>query len=976
MAPIIYHDLLQRESLTQRSLTNKKQILRLTELSPNPKISRYKICVICWSDTGGRLGAHKHQGDRESDYAMKNRFLSFRLTLFKCPALLVPLLLFACATPSIAVNTWDGGSTGPGDDLWSTAVNWDTDTAPVFPAALTFAGNTRLSPSNDFAGASVTGITFAASAGAFNLIGTPINLSGSIGVNVGGSVTNDQTVSLPITLNANTTVTSGNSGGSTATGKGVLLLNAPISGSYGLTTGGKNYVQFNATNTYTGDTLITATGVDPSVSIGCDNPFGTGLVKFGPYVGSGQLWVVASGADRTITNNVDINTGLFITHDATVAVKSPGNLTLSGTVLLHSSNGIYMNTKNLILAGSVVGGGNGGYNIELRSGKLVLAGNNTFTNSIRIATPGYGQPRTLNFNSDAALGHTNNSIRLETSATLQVPASTNVTLAPSRLLDLQPGRIVTFDIPSGSSLSWSGPVTNTGAIVKGNSGTLNLTGNNTFSGGISLWGGTLGLSADSGLGTQPPSALTSSVAFASSSTLRALASHTIATNRTFWIGTNLTATFDSQSSTQTIRGVITGGAGTWLAKSGAGMVALDPGDGRTNSVHSVRVFSGTLAFLSGTHLVNSNTVWNLYPIFDIFHINGGGVLVGGGTLMTTGDGYVTIQNGSLTVTNGTANFNSVQELLNAYTGTGNTTVGGSGVLDLKVLRITQSGTPAVSNVVNVNAGGTIKLRNFFIDTAQAAPYGTVNLNGGTLLAKIPTDGFLGYNVPKWTTNVFFYVLSGGAIIDSGTNAIMAQLPLLSGAPNDGGLTKRGNGLLTLANTNTYTGVTSIEAGMLRLYYPGTLQPACSVLVASNAVFDVNGKAQTLAGLGGSGVVTNNSQLAVTASVAPGGTNAVGTLTLAASPAALAGTFVVDVATNGACDRLNVLGNLDVSGLTLSLANPGSLNKNVKYVIASCAGTLSGTFLSAPLPTRWHVTYDTSAREVRLSYNFGTLFLLN
>ncbi len=885
------------------------------------------------------------------------------------------LVLFACATAATATNIWDGGSTGPGDDLWGTAANWDNDTAPAFPAALTFAGSNRLAPSNDFAGASVTGITFSASAGAFNLIGTPITLAGNISVAVGGTVTNDQTVSLPITLGANATVTSGNSGGSTVASKGALVLNGQISGPYGLTTGGRNYVQFNTNNTYTGDTLITATGVDPSISIGCDNPFGSGLVKFGPSVGSGQQWIIASGADRTITNNVDINTTLFITHDATVAGKAPGNLTLSGTVLLHSANGIYMNTKSLTLAGPVVGGGNGGFNLELRSGKLTLQNSNTFTNSIRITNPGYGQPRTLNFNSDAALGHTNNSIRLETSATLQVPASTSVTLAPSRLLDIQPVRTATFDIPSGSSLTFSGPVTNTGTVVKGNSGTLNLTGNNTFSGGILLWGGTLGLSADAGLGTQPSSSITSSLAFASTSTLRALATHTLAANRTFWIGTNITATFDAQSYTQTVKGVISGGPGSWLAKSGSGTLALDPGAGRTNAVSSLRSQAGTLAFLSGTHLVTSNTVWNLYPIYDIFNINGGSVLVGGGTLMTTGDGYATIQNGALTVTNGTADLTSVRELLNAYSGTGNTTVSGSGVLDLQILRITQSGTPAVSNVVNVNAGGTIRLKNFFIDTAQAAPYGTVNFDGGTLAAKISTDAFMGYNVPKWTTNVFFYVLAGGAIIDSGTNSISAQLSLYSGAPNDGGLIKRGTGMLTLANTNTYVGVTTVEAGTLRLSVTNTLLTNGSAFVGSNAVFDVNGKVQTLAGLGGSGLVTNNSQLMVTAAVVPGGTNAIGQLTLAAAAASLAGTFVIDVATNGACDRLHVQGNLNVAGLTLSLANPEFLDTHAQYVIASCTGTLSGNFQSAALPTRWHLTYDTSAREVRLSYDFGTRMLV-
>ena len=201
--------------------------------------------------------------------------------------------------------------------------------------------------------------------------------------------------------------------------------------------------------------------------------------------------------------------------------------------------------------------------------------------------------------------------------------------------------------------------------------------------------------------------------------------------------------------------------------------------------------------------------------------------------MTTGDGYATIQNGTLMVTNGTVNLNSLQELLNAYSGTGNTTVSGGGVLDLRVLRITQSGTPAVSNVVNVNAGGTIRLNYFNIDTGQVAPYGTVNLNGGTLVAKMSAPNFMGYNVPKWVTNVFFNVLSGGAVIDSGTNNITIQLPLYSGAENDGGLTKKGAGMLTLANTNTHNGATSVEAGTLKLSLANTLLSGGSVSVASS-----------------------------------------------------------------------------------------------------------------------------------------------
>jgi autotransporter-associated beta strand protein len=198
-----------------------------------------------------------------------------------------------------------------------------------------------------------------------------------------------------------------------------------------------------------------------------------------------------------------------------------------------------------------------------------------------------------------------------------------------------------------------------------------------------------------------------------------------------------------------------------------------------------------------------------------------------------------------------------------------------------------------------------------------------------------------------------------------------------GADPDGGLIKRGTGSLTLTTNNTYTGVTSIEAGKLTLGVANALSNAVSVLVASNAVFDVNGKAQTLAGLGGSGVVTNNSLLTVTSQIAPGGANGIGTLTLATTPAALSGLFVVDVATNGACDRLHVQGNLSLTGLTLRLANPQALNKNYRYVIASCAGALSIPFSSLlnPLPDRWHVAYDTSAGQALLSYDFGTQLLI-
>jgi autotransporter-associated beta strand protein len=431
----------------------------------------------------------------------------------------------------------------------------------------------------------------------------------------------------------------------------------------------------------------------------------------------------------------------------------------------------------------------------------------------------------------------------------------------------------------------------------------------------------------------------------------------------------VTATLDTQSYTQTVTGVIYGeDRVSTLVKLGTGMLVLDPGPTSGFTVSTFKVQAGTTYVRSGSNVVNiasggagSSGLW----------MNGGTLLVAGGELKTTGGGYVTTGNGMLIITNGVVNFNSANELLNAYGGNGTVTVSGSGVFDLKVLRISQTSANASANVVNVNTGGTIRLNNFYIDAASPQS-GHVNFNGGTVVAKMDHSNFLGEGVPNWS-NIIVYARAGGAVIDNNGFSISIKQSIYSGAAADGGLIKKGAGVLTLLNTNTYNGGTAVLGGTLKLgVITNTLWPAGNVLVASNAVFDVNAKAQSLAGLGGSGLVTNNSLLTVTYGIAPGSTNAIGTLTLATTPAALGGTLLTDVALDGSCDRLHVQGNLDLSALALMVADTGLLNKNKRYVIASCSGTLSNAFTSAPLPPRWNVKYDTANKQVYLIYNPGTL----
>ena len=86
---------------------------------------------------------------------------------------------------------------------------------------------------------------------------------------------------------------------------------------------------------------------------------------------------------------------------------------------------------------------------------------------------------------------------------------------------------------------------------------------------------------------------------------------------------------------------------------------------------------------------------------------------------------------------------------------------------------------------------------------------TFNFNGGTLTAgPAAVTAFM-----TGLTNAF--VKSGGATIDTAGSDITIGQALLAGTPS-GGLTKSGNGKLTLTGANTYTGNTTVQTGSLEI----------------------------------------------------------------------------------------------------------------------------------------------------------------
>ena len=141
-------------------------------------------------------------------------------------------------------NVW----TGNGSPFnWSVGGNWVGNMVPGNGASLGFFGAMGLSNTNDISNLSLSGIAFGTGAGAFNISGNSVQLSGAI-TNLG---TATQTIGLGIQLTTGTQSIY-------ATG-GNIVLNGVLSdggSGYGFHVNGPNAVVLGAANTYTSRTSV------------------------------------------------------------------------------------------------------------------------------------------------------------------------------------------------------------------------------------------------------------------------------------------------------------------------------------------------------------------------------------------------------------------------------------------------------------------------------------------------------------------------------------------------------------------------------------------------------------------------------------------------------------------------------------------------------------------------------------------------
>ena len=400
------------------------------------------------------------------------------------------------------------------------------------------------------------------------------------------------------------------------------------------------------------------------------------------------------------------------------------------------------------------------------------------------------------------------------------------------------------------------------------------------------------------------------------------------------------------------------------------------------AVQSLLLGSGTNLIYADVINIGNNTGTRDSGTF-IFNTTNGNVAI----TNTTGTGRATLNIGISTSATGYGATNAFEvsgHLANLYLGTltiGNmaTRVGyqtnyfgfDQGTLDVTNILMAQGVKAGTGNesivsfgggVVNVgvnginvasNGNGTLKITgglvNVFGDITGSTDSGstsTVRLDGGTL-DLFPAGDLHGPGQIGYTTNPISTL-----VLMSGTLRNLAEYN--GSAANN--FVKSGLGLLKLEGTNTYTGLTYVNGGILQV--DGVVSNQTDFIINSSGTLLVNGKIGTgnnqvtvYGKLGGTGTINAfASTINSSATLAPGLDAAVGTLTNNGSVTLAPASFTImklDKVSPQSNDVL-VANSIALNG-TLTVTNLG-VAPQAGDVFKLFHATLTGGFTSYVLPT--------------------------
>jgi autotransporter-associated beta strand protein len=612
---------------------------------------------------------------------------------------------------------------------------------------------------------------------------------------------------------------------------------------YDLTKTGAGILVLSGTNTYTGDTIVSA---------------GTLTSGAADVIADTSAVSVASGATWNLNGN----------SDTVGSLAGAGNVTLGAATLTAGGDGTSTTFSGVV-------SGSGGLT-KAGAGTLTLSGTNTYTGTTTVSAG------TLTSGAAGVIADTS-AVSVTGGATwdLNGNAETVGSLAGAGNVTLGAATLTAGG--DGTSTAFSGVLSGTGGLTKAGAGTLTLSGTNTYTGTTTVSAGTLTSGAADVIADTSAVSVASGATWNLNGNADTVGSLAGAGNVTLGAAT-LTAGGDNSSTT--FSGVMSGTGA--LSKAGSGTLILS---GANTYTGTTTVSAGTLQSANAAALgtVAAGTTVASGAALEINNVNIGtealdiqgsgvgstGALVGTGAGAQAG-GTVTLSGnatlggtGTLTLTGVVSGGNALTKdgtgtlYLNqsANTYTGQTTINRG---TLKIDSIADGGS-------NSSLGATIAATPIVLgDGTNAATLEYLGTSGETSNRQISvTAGSAG--TIKASNAGFTDLTLSGAVANNGsgltvdvTSGTLTASGVISGA---GALTKTGTGTLYLnQSANTYTGQTTVGQGTLQItaLANGGANSSLGATAAGTAIVLGDGTNSATLDYQGTTGETSNRQINVTA----------------------------------------------------------------------------------------------------------------